>query len=146
MNRPALAAILFASIAVAGCAGNKVAERPSSAYGCPIGEKTIGSKAQLIKSKLEVAGSLPNIEVADLRCADRDGLMRIDVDLKNEGSDARRIAYRFRWLDKDGMRAWDDETWKPVLVYGNTLYTVTTMAPSQDAADFRVVIVNQDDK
>ena len=144
MNCFALATLLFALLAVAGCAGNKVVERPGFAYGCPAGEKNIGSKTQLIKSKLEVAGSLPNIEVADLRCADRDGLMRIDVDLKNEGSDARRISYRFRWLDKDGMRAWDDETWKPALVYGNTLYTVTTMSPSQDVADFRVVIMDQD--
>ena len=128
MNLPVLVTVLLASIAVAGCAGNKVVERPGYAYGCPAGDKKIDSKAELLKAKLEVAGSLPNI----------------DVDLKNESSETRRIAYRFRWLDKDGMRAWDDEAWKPVLIYGNTLYTVTTMSPSQEAADFRVVIMDQD--
>jgi uncharacterized protein YcfL len=143
MNLRVLATVLFASIGVAGCAGNKV-ERPGFAYGCPAGDRNIDSKSELIKAKLEIAGSLPNIDVADLRCADRAGLMRIDVDLKNESSEARRIAYRFRWLDKDGMRAWDDEAWKPVLIYGNTLYTVTTMSPAQEAADFRVVIMDQD--
>lgn len=142
MNLSVLATLLIASIAVAGCAGNKV-ERPGYVYGCPADDKKIDTKAELIKAKLEVAGSLP-VDVVDLRCADRDGLLRIDVDLKNDGSQARRLAYRFRWLDKDGMRAWDDEAWKPVLIYGNTLYTVTTMSPSQEAADFRVVIMDQD--
>ena len=80
----------------------------------------------------------------DLRCSERAGLLRIDVDLKNESREVRRIAYRFRWLDKEGMRAWDDESWKPLLIYGNTLYTVTTMSPSQDATDFRVVVMDQD--
>jgi len=143
MKLPVLATILTASIAVAGCAGNKV-ENPGFAYGCPTGDQAINSKAALIKAKLEIAGSLPNIEVADLRCAERSGLLRIDVDLKNEGSETRRIAWRLRWLDKDGMRAWDDETWKPVLIYGNTLYTLTTMSPAPEAADFRVVLMDQD--
>jgi uncharacterized protein YcfL len=144
MNLPVLATILIASIAVAGCGGSKI-ERPDFAYGCPTGDnKKINSKADLIKAKLEIAGSLPDIEVVDLRCSERASLLRIDVDLKNESREARRIAYRFRWLDKEGMRAWDDESWKPLLIYGNTLYTVTTMSPSQDATDFRVVVMDQD--
>jgi uncharacterized protein YcfL len=144
MNLPVLATILIASIAVAGCSGNKF-ERPGFTYGCPTGDnKKISSKEDLIKAKLEIAGSLPDIEVVDLRCSERASLLRIDVDLKNEGKEVRRIAYRFRWLDKEGMRAWDDESWKPLLIYGNTLYTVTTMSPSQEATDFRVVVMEQD--
>ena len=144
MNLPVLGTILIASIAVAGCGGSKF-ERPGFAYGCPTGDnKKVSSKDDLIKAKLEIAGSLPNIEVADLRCSERAGLLRIDVDLKNESREVRRIAYRFRWLDKEGMRAWDDESWKPLLIYGNTLYTVTTMSPSQEATDFRVVVMDQD--
>lgn len=144
MNLPVLATILMVSIVVTGCGGSKF-ERPGFAYGCPTGDnKTIKSKEDLIKAKLEIAGSLPNIEVVDLRCSERASLLRIDVDLKNESREVRRIAYRFRWLDKEGMRAWDDESWKPLLIYGNTLYTVTTMSPSQEATDFRVVVMDQD--
>ena len=144
MNFCVPASILIASIAVAGCGGSKF-ERPGFVYGCPTGDnKKIKSKEDLIKAKLEIAGSLPNVEVVDLRCSERAGLLRIDVDLKNESREVRRIAYRFRWLDKEGMRAWDDESWKPLLIYGNTLYTVTTMSPSQDATDFRVVVMDQD--
>lgn len=143
MNLPVLTTILIVSIGVAGCGGNKF-ERPGFAYGCPTGDnKKINSKEDLIKAKVEVAGSLPNVEVVDLRCSERASLLRIDVDLKNESKEVRRIAYRFRWLDKEGMRAWDDESWKPVLLYGNTLYTVTTMSPSQEATDFRVVVMDQ---
>jgi len=144
MNLRVLATILIASIAAAGCGGSKF-ERPGYAYGCPTGDnKKIKSKEDLIKAKLEIAGSLPNIEVVDLRCSERASLLRIDVDLKNDSREVRRIAYRFRWLDKEGMRAWDDESWKPLLIYGNTLYTVTTMSPSQEATDFRVVVMDQD--
>lgn len=144
MNLPVLTTILIVSIGVAACGGNKF-ERPGFAYGCPTGDnKKINSKEDLIKAKVEIAGSLPNVEVVDLRCSERASLLRIDVDLKNESKEVRRIAYRFRWLDKEGMRAWDDESWKPVLLYGNTLYTVTTMSPSQEATDFRVVVMDQD--
>jgi uncharacterized protein YcfL len=143
MKLPLLASLLIASIAAAGCGGSKV-ERADVSYGCPSAGKKISSKEDLIKAKVEIAGSLPNIDVVDLRCTDRAGLLRIDADLKNDGREERRIAYRFRWLDKDGMRATEDESWKPLLIYGKTLYTVTTTAPSADATDFRFVIMDQD--
>jgi hypothetical protein len=143
MKLPVLVAILSASTLVAACGGTKY-ERPGFVYGCPIGDKKIDSKEELIKAKLEIAGSLPDIDVVDLRCADRASLLRVDLDLKNDGRETRRIAYRFRWLDKEGMRAWDDESWKPLLIYGKTLYTVTTLSPSPDATDFRVVVMDQD--
>jgi len=138
------ATALIASIGLAGCASQTKYEGPGYAYGCPAGAEKINSKSDLIKAKVEMAGSISHIDVVDLRCAQRAEQLRIDLDLKNTGNDERRIAYKFRWMDKDGMRAWDDETWKPVLIYGNTIYTLTTQAPSQDATDFRVVLMNQD--
>ena len=144
MNLRVLVTILIASVAVAGCGGSKI-EHLGVAYDCPIGvNEKINSREALIKAKIEIAGSLPNIEVVDLRCSKRANLLRIDVDMRNESREERRIAYRFRWLDKEGMRAWDDESWKPLLIYGNTLYTVTTLSPSQEATDFRVVVMDQD--
>ncbi len=144
MNLRVCSGILMASVAIAGCAGGKT-QRPDYAYSCPQGmEKKITSSEDLIDAKIELAGSVPNVDVVDLRCSEREGRLRIDVDLRNEGREARRIAYRFRWLDKDGMRAWEDETWKPLMIYGKTLSTVTTMAPSSDVADFRLVVRNQD--
>ncbi len=135
---------VIASIGLAGCASQTKYEGPGYAYGCPAGAEKINSKADLIKAKVEMAGSIPHIDVVDLRCAQRSEQLRVDVDLKNTGNDVRRIAYKFRWMDKDGMRAWDDETWKPVLIYGNTIQTLTTQPPTQEATDFRVVVMDQD--
>ena len=128
----------------AGCGGSKY-ERDGYAFGCPTGmEKKIQNKEALIKAKLEQSGDIPYIEVTDLRCSDRSQLMRIEVDLLNEGEDAHRVAYRFRWLDREGMRAWEDEAWKPVIIYGKTRHTIATSSPSQDAVDFRVMLRSLD--
>lgn len=122
----------------AGCGGNKY-ERDGYAFGCPTGmEKKIKSKEALIKAKLEESGDIPYIEVTDMRCSDRSQLMRIEVDVRNDSEEAHRVAYRFRWLDREGMRAWEDESWKPLMIYGKTHHTIATSSPSQDAVDFRV--------
>jgi uncharacterized protein YcfL len=142
LRLPTLVLICF--FALAGCGGNKF-ERPGYAFGCPTGgEKKIKNKESLIAAKVERSGKTDDIEIADLRCSERSSLLRIDVDLKNDSKEVRRIGYRFRWLDKEGMRAWDDESWKPLLLYGNTKYTVTTLSPSQEATDFRIVLMDQD--
>ncbi len=144
MNVRLLTVLLAAVFALAACGGSKF-ERPGYAFGCPTGDnKKIKDKESLIMAKVERSGKTDDIEVADLRCSERSSLLRIDIDLKNDGKDVRRIAYRFRWLDKEGMRAWDDESWKPLLLYANTNYTVTTLSPSQEATDFRIVLMDQD--
>jgi uncharacterized protein YcfL len=144
MNVRLLTLLLAAMFALAGCGGSKF-ERPGYVFGCPTGgNKKIKDKESLIMAKVERSGKTDDIEISDLRCSERSSLLRIDVDLKNDGKDVRRIAYRFRWLDKEGMRAWDDESWKPLLLYANTNYTVTTLSPSHEATDFRIVLLNQD--
>lgn len=144
MKARLLIVALIPLFAVAGCGGSKY-EREGYAFGCPMGvEKKIKDKDALIKAKLEESGDVPYIEVTDLRCSDRSQLLRIEVDLMNEGKEVHRIAYRFRWLDNEGMRAWEDESWKPVLIYGQTRHTITTMSPSQDAVDFRVMLRSLD--
>jgi hypothetical protein len=139
-----LTLMMLAAVAAAGCGGNRF-ERPGYAFGCPTGmEKKISDKEGLIEAKVEGAGNVGDVRVVDMRCTERGNLLRIDVDLNNASKNVRRIAYRFRWLDKEGMRAWDDEAWKPVLIYGKTLHTVSALSPSQDAADFRLVLMSQD--
>jgi uncharacterized protein YcfL len=136
MTTRILIAVLFASIALAGC-GRKN-EREGYAFGCPIGmEKKIRDKETLLEEKVEPSGEVPYVTVTDIRCAERNQNMLIEVDLTNDGKDEHRVAYRFRWLDKDGMKAIDDEVWKPVMVYGKTRYTVSTNYPTQPVADFR---------
>lgn len=138
-----LIAVLAATAALAACGGNRF-ERPGYAFGCPTGmEKKIQDKAALIKSKLEGSAQVSDIEVVDLRCSERSGLMRVEFDVMNQSRNVRRFAYRLRWLDKEGMRAWDDEALKPVLVYGKTMHTISTVTPSPEVADFRLMLLDQ---
>ncbi len=144
MNVRLITYLCAAMFALTGCGGNKF-ERPGYAFGCSTGgDKKIKDKDSLIMAKVERSGKTDDIEVTDLRCSDRGSLQRIDVDLTNDSKEVRRIAYRFRWLDKEGMRAWEDESWKPLLLYANTNYTVTTLSPSPEATDFRIVLMDQD--
>ena len=135
---------LLAVLALAGCGGNKY-EREGYAFGCPVGmEKKISDKEELVEAKLEPSGHIPYVEVQDIRCAERGPNMRIEVDLYNEGSDVHRVAYRFRWLDKEGMQAWDEEAWKPLMIYAKTRHTIYTTTPSQEATDFRIMLRSLD--
>lgn len=144
MTARLLALSVLTLFVAAGCGGNKY-ERDGYAFGCPMGtEKKIKDKEALIKAKLEESGDIPYIEVTDLRCSERSQLLRIEADLFNDGEEAHRVAYRFRWLDREGMRAWEDEAWKPAMIYGKTRHTIATSSPSQDAVDFRVELRSLD--
>lgn len=134
---------LLAAVAVAGCASKP--EREGYAFGCPVGmEKKITSKKKLIEAKVEESGDIPYIEVTDVRCAEGQPLLRIEADFVNDGREAHRVAYRFQWLDKDGMAAATEEAWKPLMVYGKTRQTVSTVSPTPDAVDFRLMVRSLD--
>ncbi|HEX7810924.1 MAG TPA: YcfL family protein [Burkholderiales bacterium] len=136
-----LLGISFLSLLLAAACGGNKNEREGYAFGCPTGmEKKIRSKDALLEAKLEESGDIPYIEVTDLRCSEGSESLRIEVDLMNTGSEVHRVAYRFRWLDKDGMAASADEVWKPLMVYGKTRQTISTTSPGPDAVDFRVML------
>ena len=42
------------------------------------------------------------------------------------------------------MRAADEETWKPLLMYENSNQLVTGVAPSNKAVDFRLILLSQE--
>jgi uncharacterized protein YcfL len=50
------------------------------------------------------------------------------------------MAYKFRWIDREGMRAWEEETWKPVLLYDNSNLVINGVSPTNKAVDFRLVL------
>ena len=146
MNRQAMFSILTLA-ALVGCASNKTAtapEKPQVAYGCPMGSQQTYSMEDLIKSKVQTAGELPDIKVKDMRCMMQGNLLRIDFTIANGASWVRRVAYRFDWIDRNGMKAWSDESWKPVYLYEQSRETVVGTAPAATAVDFRLVLLDQD--
>jgi uncharacterized protein YcfL len=66
--------------------------------------------------------------------------MKIDTSLNNDSKAVKRMAYKFRWIDREGMRAWEEETWKPVLLYDNSNLVINGVSPTNKAVDFRLVL------
>jgi uncharacterized protein YcfL len=82
-------------------------------------------------------GKTGDIEITDLRSAERNGLLTAQATLINNGN-SKPVAYRFRWLSKDGMRVASDEAWKPLTIQKGRSQIVEGIAPTPQATDFRI--------
>ncbi len=71
-------------------------------------------------------------------------MLKIDAMLNNDSSKVKRINYKFRWIDREGMRAWEEEVWKPLLMYENSNIMVSSIAPTNKAVDFRLILLSQE--
>lgn len=96
--------------------------------------------APSIASKIEELGKMVSLKVSDLRATRRDNLLRIQVEITNTGSSNQQLYYRFKWLDRDGFSVWDDEPWKPLLVYGQQKQLINVVGPTFKATDFRLIL------
>lgn len=145
MKAVTLVIALLAVALAAGCGTKKGFEKPGFAFGCPVGESKISSMDDLVKAKTAKEGAKsPDVEIEEIRCTTTGDLMKIDVVVHNDESDVERLQYKFRWSDAEGMRAADEESWKPLLLYGNSRQTVTTIAPNAKARDFKFIFMGQD--
>jgi uncharacterized protein YcfL len=138
-----IAAALTAALA-AGCATKKGFEVPGQAFGCPVGDANISSMEDLVKAKVVMEGSRTTVLPTELRCSRSGDLLRIDANLNNDSKSVKRISYKFRWIDREGMRAWEEEPWKPLLLNDNSNYLINTVSPTSKAADFRLILRSQE--
>jgi len=129
---------------LAGCASQQGAN--NFVFGCPVGQSGIKSMDDLAAAKLERTGRLDGIALVESRCAPQGEYLRVNMTLRNDTRDARRLAYKFRWFDRYGMSASEDEAWKPILVYGQSRYLVETVSPNAKAVDFRMVVMDQEER
>jgi uncharacterized protein YcfL len=137
-------AALAALALTAGCATKKGFEQPGFAFGCPIGEARVSSMDDLVKVKTAMEGRRTTIQPTEMRCSKAGDLIKIDANLNNDSKSVKRIAYKFRWIDREGMRAAEEETWKPLMLYENSNIVVSTVAPSAKAVDFRLILMSQE--
>ena len=100
--------------------------------------------APTIASKLEEQGRMNNLRVTDLRAVKRDNLLRIQAEITNLSSGNQQLYYRFKWLDSDGFTVWEEEPWKPVLIYGNQKQLLNAVSPTFKASDFRLILNSPD--
>ena len=104
------------------------------------------SNSPTIASKIEEQGRMTYLRVSDLRATKRDGLLRIQAEITNTSNDNQQLYYRFTWLDQDGFSVWEDEPWKPLIVYGAQRQLINVVSPTFKAADFRLVLQSPDNK
>lgn len=97
-----------------------------------------------INSKLEQLSEMSYLQVTDLRAVKRNRLLTVQAEITNTDSDNQQLYYRFKWFDANGFAVGGEETWKPVLVYAYQKQTVTAVAPSPQATDFRMVVQSPD--
>jgi uncharacterized protein YcfL len=79
-----------------------------------------------------------------MRCTQAGDLIKIDANLNNDSSTVKRVSYKFRWIDREGMRAWEEESWKPLMLYNNSNLMVSAIAPTNKAVDFRLILMSQE--
>lgn len=99
-----------------------------------------------IASKIEELGKMTYLKVSDLRAARRDNLLRVQAEITNTSRSNQQLYYRFKWLDSDGFSVWEDEPWKPLIVYGNQKQQISVVSPSFKATDFRLVLQSPDNE
>jgi uncharacterized protein YcfL len=140
-----ITALLLTVFILLGCTaeGTNPAQSPKVA-GCPVASKKTSTMEDLIKGKVDTAGAISSVAVVELKCTVRNDALRIDVQLANKSDAVRRVAYKFRWLDRDGLDAWNDESLKPVLLYAQSQHNIVGLAPTSNAVDFRVFLIDQD--
>jgi uncharacterized protein YcfL len=143
MTRTWLIAALLPAL-FAACATPKGFEQPGMAFGCPIGDAKVSSMDDLVKLKTAMEGKRTTIQATEVRCSKTGDLMKIDANLNNDSSTVKRIAYKFRWIDREGMRAAEEETWKPAMLYENSNLVINTVSPSNKAVDFRLILRSQE--
>src|SRR5438477_6397458 len=144
MKHASILAALIVLALTAGCATKKGFEQPGFAFGCPIGDTKVGSMDDLVKSKVALEGRRTTIQPTEMRCTRTGDLIKIDANLNNDSKSVKRIAYKFRWIDREGMRAAEEESWKPVMLYENSNMMISSVAPSPKAVDFRLILMSQE--
>ena len=66
-------------------------------------------------------------------------LLKIQATVENLKSTARTVNYKFEWIDQDGMAVGSaNETWKSLRLQGRESQTISTVAVSPKAVDFKL--------
>jgi uncharacterized protein YcfL len=139
-----LAAAALGALA-AGCATKKGFEVPGLAFGCPLGDVKVSSMDDLVKAKVVSEGRRTTVQATEMRCSRASGdLLKIDANLNNDSKSVKRVSYKFRWIDREGMRAWDEEPWKPLMLYDNSNLVINTISPTSKAVDFRLILRSEE--
>ncbi|KUM01831.1 hypothetical protein AWB61_03680 [Chromobacterium sp. F49] len=97
-----------------------------------------------LESKLEMLGKMDNIKVESARVVKRNDFLNVQAELSNSATKQQMLFYRFKWLDGSGMQTGAEETWKQLQLQGLERKSIQTVAPTPQAADFRLELQSPD--
>ena len=119
----------------------------SAVYAPPPAQVAMAApSAPSIESKIEEQGKMTYLKVSDLRATRRDNLLRIQAEITNSSSGNQQLYYRLKWLDRDGFTVWDEEPWKPMIIYGAQKQVINVVSPTFKATDFRLILQSPDNR
>lgn len=111
---------------------------------CACASQTPPPRPGSINSKVEQLSEMSYLQVTDLRAVKRNHLLTVQAEITNADSDNQPLYYRFKWFDAAGFAIGGEEAWKPVLVYAYQKQTLSAVAPSPQATDFKLVVQSPD--
>uniref|UniRef100_UPI004048C653 DUF1425 domain-containing protein n=1 Tax=Polynucleobacter sp. TaxID=2029855 RepID=UPI004048C653 len=94
------------------------------------------SSGPSIKESTVRMGKTDNIEITDMRSIVRNGVLTVQVSVTSK-NESNLVAYRFRWVGKNGIKVFDDEAWKPLHLSKGHSKEIIGIAPTPDAVDFK---------
>jgi len=97
----------------------------------------VSAWGQTIASKVDYLGTSRFLTVTGLKSS-ASPLLTLYIDVSNSDNDDQQAYYRIAWLDGQGMPAWDDESWKPIVVHGGQILKIKAVAPSVGTQDFKI--------
>ncbi len=101
-------------------------------------QPAMAQEAGSAASKVMLRGEPNGVKVDEIRAARRADVLVVEADMRNTEVANRQVFYRFKWLDAGGMQVGDGESWKQLVVYGQQVAVVKSVAPSSKSVDFRI--------
>lgn len=127
-----LTAVLIAALAIAGCkATNTISsDRP-----------TIPPNAVNVSYKVGNDFLASELRVIDAYEQDRNGLIAVQINVRNEGAGDLWAMWQVEWFDRQGMRIpIEPIIWTREVLAERQFGTIEFVAPSKNAADWRVTL------
>ncbi|MFN3531491.1 MAG: YcfL family protein [Candidatus Brocadia sp.] len=107
-------------------------------------ETPVGTK-QMIADKRVITDSTLNKKVNIVGLNEgitKGGFLQVQIEVLNRKNSMQDFSYRFEWFDMNGMQV-DTPTsvWIPRQIEGQETMTITAVAPTTTAKDFRVKFI-----
>ncbi len=127
-------AVVSASILGTSCrTANTVQRKEPVAQHEPIDSKRVNTDSSLADA----------VSVVGLRKATAPGgFLRVQLDVVNRTSRAKRFTYQFTWFDEKGIRIKQGQAMH-ARIHGGQFRSLTSTAPTPKAKDFRVTLLER---